>query len=361
MNKTSVHFPLFHAIFSLGTVVASFLLFLLAFFGTPRTVRAQTPEPVVTEKQPPATQSTVTEDDQKSTGTLAHEYATVNGVKLHYVTQGTGPVLLLLHGFPEFWYMWRNQIAEFAKTHRVIAPDMRGYNLSDKPKKVSDYAMPVLVADIKAFIGAVAPDSKVTLVGHDWGGAVVWAYAAYYPETLDKVVIISAPHPTLFLRELRANPFQLQASSMMFMVQDSRAETMLRKNDYALLSKYFFESCSKPATYTSDDHKAYRDAWEQPGALTGALNYFRAAEINAPAPPKAQIVRPVVNLPMVTVPTLILWGDRDPGLMIGNLTGLEKLVTKLTIRRFPSGGHWLVHDEPEAVNRAIRDFITPAP
>ena len=330
------------------------LLFLLALVspGGTRAVRAQTPEPAPVNEARTA---------QKSADALTHAYATVNGVKLHYVTRGTGPVLLFLHGFPEFWYMWRNQIAEFARTHRVIALDMRGYNLSDKPKKVKDYAMTELVADLRAFIAAVAGNSKVTLVGHDWGGAVIWAYAAYYPGTLDKAVIISAPHPTLFQRELRSDPFQMQASSMMFMAQDRRAEAMLRKDDFALLSRYLFGSSAKPAAYTSADRKAYKDAWAKPGALTGALNYFRAAEISAPTSSKVQTARPAVTLPVLTVPTLVLWGDRDPGLMIGNLNGLDKLVTKLTVKRFPAGGHWLVHDEPEAVNRAIREFITAPP
>src|SRR5579862_5618790 len=119
-----------------------------------------------------------------------HEYATVNGVKLHYVTRGSGQVILFLHGFPEFWYAWKDQIPEFGKTHQAIALDMRGYNLSEKPPKVEDYAVATLVADIKAFLETVSKGRKAILVAHDWGGAIAWIYAALYPETLEKLVII---------------------------------------------------------------------------------------------------------------------------------------------------------------------------
>lgn len=119
-----------------------------------------------------------------------HEYVTVNGVKLHFVAQGKGQVILFLHGFPEFWYAWKDLLPEFGKTHRAIALDMRGYNLSEKPPKVEDYALPLLIADIKAFLETVSKGKKAILVAHDWGGAIAWAYAAQYPQTLEKLVIV---------------------------------------------------------------------------------------------------------------------------------------------------------------------------
>jgi pimeloyl-ACP methyl ester carboxylesterase len=213
-----------------------------------------------------------------------HEYATVNGVKLHYVTQGSGQVILFLHGFPEFWYAWKDQIPEFGKTYQAIALDMRGYNLSEKPPKVEDYALPTLVADIKAFLAAVSKGKKAILVAHDWGGAVAWAYAALFPDTLEKLVIINAPHPTVFSRELQTNPDQQKASAYMNFFRSPGAEQLLSANHYAALSSGVFGSSAKPDSFTAEDRKAYIDAWSQPGALTGGLNYYRAAKIGPPAP-----------------------------------------------------------------------------
>ena len=161
---------------------------------------------------------------------MEHKYATVNGVKLHYVTEGKGQVILFLHGFPEFWYEWKNQLAEFGKDYQAVAPDMRGYNLSDRPAKVEDYTVPLLIEDIHAFLAKVSEGRKAILVAHDWGGALAWIYAAKYPETLDKLIIINAPHPTIFARELASNPKQQQASGYMTFFQRPDAEKTLSAN-----------------------------------------------------------------------------------------------------------------------------------
>src|SRR6516162_11158172 len=139
---------------------------------------------------------------QTASASFRDEYASVNGVRLHYVSVGNGPLILFLHGFPEFWYEWRNQLAEFGKDHLAVAPDMRGYNLSAKPEGLDQYQMNLLIEDVRA-LAAHLGHKKFTLVGHDWGGAVAWAYAAAHPETLDKLVIINAPHPGVFARLLR--------------------------------------------------------------------------------------------------------------------------------------------------------------
>jgi pimeloyl-ACP methyl ester carboxylesterase len=287
-----------------------------------------------------------------------HEYATVNGVKLHYVTQGHGQGILFLHGFPEFWYAWKDQIPEFGKTHRAIALDMRGYNLSEKPPKVEDYALTTLVADIKAFLEKVSRGRKAILVAHDWGGAIAWVYAAQYPETLEKLVIINAPHPTVFSRELQSNPAQQQASGYMNFFRSAGAEQLLSANHYAALAQAVFGGSTKPDSFTEEDRSAYIAAWSQPGALTGGLNYYRAAKIGPPAPgspEKPGFAGP--DLPAVTVPTLVIWGEKDTALLTGNLDGLDKFVPQLTIKRIPTGSHWVVHEEPEAINTAIHEFL----
>jgi epoxide hydrolase 4 len=286
------------------------------------------------------------------------EYAVVNGVKLHYVAQGTGQAMLFLHGFPEFWYAWKDQLAEFGKTHRAIALDMRGYNLSEKPTKVESYAVPILVADIKAFLDRVSPGKKAILVAHDWGGAVAWVYAALHPETLEKLVIINAPHPTVFGRELQSNPAQQKASGYMTFFCSPGAEQLLSANNYAALSGAVFGGSTKPESFTPADRKAYLDAWSQPGALTGGLNYYRAAQLGPPAlGSQAKSGLTAMQLPDVTVPTLVIWGEKDTALLIGNLDGLDKVVPHLTIKRIPNGSHWVVHEEPEAVNGAIHEFL----
>lgn len=287
-----------------------------------------------------------------------HEYVTVNGVKLHYVTQGKGQVILFLHGFPEFWYAWKDQLPEFGKTHQAIALDMRGYNLSEKPPKVTDYAVPTLVADIKAFLEKVSKGKKAILVAHDWGGAIAWVYAAMYPDTLEKLVIINAPHPTIFTRELQSNPAQQKASAYMNFFRSENAEQLLSANDYGALVTGVFGSSSKPDSFTQEDRKAYIAAWSQPGALTGGLNYYRAANLGPPsADSKEKSGLATMTLPPVKVPTLVIWGEKDTALLTGNLDGLDKVVPSLTIKRIPNGSHWVVHEEPETVNKAIHEFL----
>jgi pimeloyl-ACP methyl ester carboxylesterase len=167
---------------------------------------------------------------QSDAPAITHEYADVNGVKLHYVRAGRGPVMVFLHGFPEFWYEWKHQLAEFAADHTVVAPDMRGYNLSSKPDEVSDYAVPKLVEDVRALASVILKstgDTTFTLVAHDWGGAIAWVFAALHPEMLDRLIIVNAPHPTVFGRLLRQDAAQQKASAYMLMFRSPGAEAAL--------------------------------------------------------------------------------------------------------------------------------------
>ena len=308
--------------------------------------------------------------NERSSPVIRHEYATVNGVKLHYVTEGQGQVILFLHGFPEFWYEWKNQLAEFGKDYQAVAPDMRGYNLSDKPAKVEDYAVPLLVQDIRALLEKLSKGRKAILIAHDWGGALAWIFAARYPEMLEKLVIINAPHPTIFARELRSNPKQQQASSYMTFFQSEGAEKALSANNYAMLGAAVFTTNRQDA-FSEEDKRAYRAAWAQPGALTGGLNYYRASNLAPPAntdtgttdgkgTARKESAFASEPLPIVQMPTLVIWGEKDSALLTGNLDGLDKAVKSLTIKRIPSGGHWIVHEEPKTVNAAIREFLRSA-
>ncbi len=293
-----------------------------------------------------------------------HELAEVNGLRLHYVTVGEGKLILFVHGFPEFWYEWKNQLMEFGKDSRAVAPDLRGYNLSSKPSEVEAYAIPLLVEDLhrlREHLGA----KRFILIGHDWGGVVAWFYALYHPENLEKLIIINAPHPGVFGRQLAENPEQQKASQYMLLFRSPQAEEVLSANNYAALVEAVLAPGLARGYFSEEDRRAYLDAWSQPGALTGGLNYYRAARVGPPAndiapsggaaaPPP---LPPGLSSLEVGVPTLVIWGEKDPFLLPGNLDGLEEFVPDLTVKRVPDAGHWIVHDEPDLVNATIRDFI----
>ena len=294
---------------------------------------------------------------------LSHAHAEFNGVRLHYVTAGEGKLILFVHGFPEFWYAWRNQLTEFGRDHHAAAPDMRGYNLSSKPANVEEYRITYLIEDVRA-LGQHLGDSRFILVGHDWGGAVAWAFALAYPQYLEKLIIINMAHPGIFERELRENPAQQQASQYMQWFRNPQAERMLAADNYAQLVQGVLSAGIKQGYFTGEDREAYLQAWAQPGALTGGLNYYRAAHIG---PPSSEGEQTTGNYALdrssvtVQVPTLVIWGEQDPYLLPSNLEGLEEFVPKLTLKRISDGSHWVIHERPDLVNQYIRDFIAGKP
>ncbi len=291
---------------------------------------------------------------------LKDEYARVNGVRLHYVAAGRGPLIVFLHGFPEFWYEWKNQLAEFGKDHLAVAPDMRGYNLSEKPADVEQYAPKYLIEDVRA-LAAHLGRKKFVLVGHDWGGAVAWSFAMAHPELLEKLVIINAPHPGIFRRLMESDPAQQKASQYMLMFRGDKAEAMLSANNYATLVNIVLGAGLKSGRFSEEDKKAYIEAWSRPGALTGGLNYYRAARIGPPDPSSADrstgSFAPDATSLTVKVPTLVIWGEKDTALLTSNLDGLDKFVPQLTVKRIPDGTHWVIHEKPEEVNAEIREFL----
>ena len=290
---------------------------------------------------------------------ITHDTVEVNGVKLHYAKSGAGPLMIFLHGFPEFWYAWKDQLDEFGKDHLAVAPDMRGYNLSSKPASVDDYRMPALVEDVQGLatkLGA-SPTRKFVLVGHDWGGVVAWSFAMAHPEMLEKLIIVNAPHPAVFRRELQENPEQQKASAYMLMFRGPDAEKTLSANDHEMLVRIVLGEGLKQGHFSEADKKAYIDAWSQPGALTGGLNYYRAAQVGPPAGGQASANALGMAMPKITVPTLVIWGEKDTALLTGNLNGLDEHVSSLTIKRIPDGTHWVVHEKRDAVNAYIREFV----
>jgi epoxide hydrolase 4 len=286
-----------------------------------------------------------------------HDYAEVNGIRLHYVMNGSGKLILFVHGFPEFWYAWKDQLAEFGRDHCAVALDMRGYNLSDKPEAVDQYAIKYLVEDLRALARSLGHE-RFIVVAHDWGGAVAWALAIGHPECVEKLIIVNSPHPAVFARELTVSPVQQQASQYMLAFRSRKTEGMLSANNYAALVGIVMGEGLKQGFFTAADRDAYIAAWSQPGALTGGLNYYRASRVGPPSgDEQARTFEPGAKSMEVRVPTLVIWGEKDVALTLGNLEGLDAYVPDLTIHRIPDGTHWVVHEKPELVNGYIREFI----
>jgi pimeloyl-ACP methyl ester carboxylesterase len=285
---------------------------------------------------------------------IENQFVNVNGLRLHCAVSGEAgrPLMLFLHGFPEFWAAWRKPMAHFAaRGWLCVAPDLRGYNLSDKPEGVEPYKAKHLVADVLA-LGAHYATGKFTLVAHDWGGAVAWGVAIAHPHRLERLVMINSPHPYVFWRELSNNPAQQQASAYMNLFRLPKAERVLSENGYARLLSAFGHFDKAWAAELVQ-------AWSQPGALTGGLNYYRASPLypptaGDPGPTKLQF-KPE-NF-MVRVPTLVLWGERDTALLIGCLDGLGECVPGLKLVRVPEASHWIVHEKPDLVCSEIEKFV----
>lgn len=294
---------------------------------------------------------------------LRHSYAELESVRLHYAAEGPedGELILFAHGFPEFWYAWKNQLAEFGHSRLAVAPDMRGYNLSSKPANVEDYALRHLVEDLRglaAHFGCGA-DKKFTLVGHDWGGAIAWAFALVYPELLDRLVIVNAPHLATFRRELAQNPAQRRASEYIHTFRNNPAEAALAANNYAMLTATVLAPGFERGYFNDVDRRAYLEAWSQPGALTGGLNYYRALPIGGAVAEVDDLrhILPGAKSWVSQVPTLVLWGMKDQYLLPGNLDGLEEYVPNIRVERIPNGSHWVIHEVPDLIHRHMHDFL----
>ncbi|HTQ77432.1 MAG TPA: alpha/beta hydrolase [Burkholderiales bacterium] len=285
---------------------------------------------------------------------IRHEWVDRGGVRLHCAVAGAAgrPLLLFLHGFPEFWAAWREPMAYFAaRGWLAVAPDLRGYNLSDKPAEVEAYKAKHLVADVLA-VAAHYARGKFALVGHDWGGAVAWSVAIAHPGRLARLVMINSPHPYVFWRELRGNPAQRKASEYMVLFRSPKTERVLSENGFARLLSAFGHL---PESW----HRDLVEAWSRPGALTGGLNYYRASPLYpaSPGDPGAARLELEAKDFMVRVPTLVVWGERDTALLTGCLEGLEACVPDLKVVRVPDASHWIVHEKPARVCSEMEQFL----
>lgn len=278
-----------------------------------------------------------------------HGERVINGVRLHYVEAGEGPLVLLLHGFPEFWYSWRHQIPALAAADfHAVAPDLRGYNASAKPEGVHHYRLSILTEDVIGLVQHFGVE-RAMVVGHDWGGAIAWAVAMRYPSVVDKLIILNAPHPAAFLRELRT-PGQLFKSWYIFFFQlPWLPEMLFRLGDFWLFERALRRDPVHPAAFTDEDVRLYKQALAVRGALTAAINYYRAAF-------RAGLHK-VRRLPRIEVPTLLIWGERDRYLGSRLTESLDEWVSNVRIERIAEASHWVQVDAPARVNELMREFL----
>ncbi len=276
------------------------------------------------------------------------------GVHLHAVNAGpeTGPLAVLLHGFPEFWHSWRRQIPVLAQAgFRVVAPDQRGYNLSDKPPGVYAYRLDALTADVAAILDWAGRERAV-VVGHDWGGAVAWRFAMDYPHRVERLVIMNAPHPVAFAREMRHWPQRRRSWYMFFFQIPWLPEALLSLSPMRTARLFFRKAAYRKNAFSDDDLRAFAEAMAQPGALRSMIHWYRAAFRYPPA----QRVRPI------EAPTLLVWGVEDIALGVELTRGLDKWVPNLTVHYVQECGHWVQNEAPDEVNAALAAFLArPAP
>jgi pimeloyl-ACP methyl ester carboxylesterase len=292
------------------------------------------------------------------------QWIETNGIRLYVVFAGPkdGKPVVLLHGFPEFWYAWRQQVEPLAAAgYRVIVPDQRGYNLSDKPKGVKEYRVGLLAQDIVGLLDGLAY-SEVALVGHDWGGVVAWQLATDYPGRLNHLVILDAPHQDSMRRAILHSPGQIVRSWYVYMFQLPWVAEHLF---YPRFAGHGFDN-AKPGSFTAEDMARYRAAWAQPGAVHATINWYRAAfralfrpAAGAGGRPKGRQGRPAPA--PIQVPTLILWGEADWSLSLWLARDSAARCTQSTLRVFPGDGHWLQHDKAQEVTQAILDFLDDTP
>jgi len=279
------------------------------------------------------------------------------GVDLDVAVAGdpARPAIVLLHGFPESHRTWRHQIPELAKTHFVIAPDQRGYARSSKPERQADYAPDRIMADVFALADHFGLET-FTLVGHDWGGAIAWGAAMTRPDRVTRLAILNAPHPALFAKTL-ADPAQAKASSYIGFIRRTRLDRS------RVLARVFGSRVAQrlAALVVGQDRAAHLDEWSQPSAMTGMLNWYRAAAeqqdtLHRQTPAHSAEGPPATDVPLVTQPTLVIWGMRDRYLLPVQLDGLAALVPDLTLVKLDAG-HFIPWAAPDAVNAALRDWL----
>lgn len=289
-----------------------------------------------------------------------HGYAHLEHIRMHYVSNGAEdkPLMLLVHGFPEFWYSWRHQLREFKDDYRVVAVDLRGYNETDKPSGVSNYSTPHLCNDLKQLVTALGYSTCV-LVGHDWGGALAWYFAEKYPNLVDKLIILNCPNGYAFEKHLKKSFTQFKMSWYMFFFQmPIIPEFVFGSEDYAALDRLFKgKECGvRSDCMTADDVEAYKYVFSRSG-FTGPINFYRAT-FSLPSLMRQKDFTEGAKRRGITMPTLLIWGEEDAALEkpLAELA-CEVCKGKYSIKYIPKASHWVQMDRPDLVNKYMREFL----
>lgn len=286
--------------------------------------------------------------------------ALATGVELDVWTTGdpANPPILFLHGFPESHRTWAHQMVGLADRYWCIAPDQRGYARSSKPPEVSDYAAPKLVADVFALADALEIDN-FSLAAHDWGGAIGWAAALTRPDRVERLVIANAPHPYVFQKTIIEDLDQRRASQYISVFRGDALEQQIAEKGLDWFFDHSFMRHLEAKAVSAEERAAYLDEWSQPGALTAMFNWYRASPTDVPA--MDAVIETTAFLqkpfPRLDIPTLIIWGMKDPALLQCQIDGIDEHVPNVTIVRIPGAGHFSPWEAPEAVTMAIQDWL----
>jgi pimeloyl-ACP methyl ester carboxylesterase len=280
-----------------------------------------------------------------------HHFIETNRIRLHCVTQGEGELVILLHGFPEFWYSWRHQIPALARHFKVVVPDLRGYNDSDKPQ--SGYDLDTLSEDIRGLIEGLGY-LRAHVVGHDWGGAIAWHLAQKFPHYLDRLAILNAPHPQRFMQELLGNLDQLRRSWHVLAFQvPGLPEWLIQQNLQSFVRNLFQEQAVRKGAFTSRDTEIYRAALAKPGVLSAAVSYYRQW-----LSPQTWFHNWGRSPDPITVPTLVLWAEDDFLLSRKMTEDIDQLIhAPYQFKLLPHCGHWIQQEAPQTVNRELLRFF----
>ena len=281
---------------------------------------------------------------------LEETFISTNGIRLHTVMAGpqSGHPVVLLHGFPETWRCWIRQLPALVEAGcRVIVPDQRGYNLSDKPKGIKNYRISLLVDDIVGLVDALGYE-KVNLVGHDWGANIAWILASKYPERLHRLSIMNVPHPTVTRRFLMRDLEQIRRSWYIFFFQLPWLPEAGMRQDNWRGAELALRGSGKIHTFTNEDIEKYKESWSQPGAMTAMINWYRAAVLYQP---------PILKNPRIKVPTLMMWGMKDFALTHRMARPSMDYVKEGNLMFFPESTHWVQRDAAAEVNHYLVDFL----
>jgi pimeloyl-ACP methyl ester carboxylesterase len=285
-----------------------------------------------------------------------------DGIELNYAAVGDPerPLIICLHGFPEYWAAWSAVMLSLADEFRFVAPDQRGYNLSSKPGGVEAYRMKNLVSDLAALADHISPDRPFILAGHDWGASIAYAYAFVRPERLTHLIVANGVHPVPFQRAILKDAAQRRASQYINRLRMPAAANWLATDGFAPLFELLAEF-SNTGWMRKAQRSAYRETWERDGALEAMLNWYRASPVVVPDVGETVETVPMLELRAETLkvrcPLLVIWGEEDRALLPTCLAGLEAHTSDLTVRRLSGCGHWLLHEKPAEVAAEIRSFL----